>query len=1280
MERRASPRRTIQLNASLTGPTGRNYRIQVLDFCSGGLFFQLSPNQSDGRVPVMETGVTVGFRTGDSVRVAFSDVLTAREYVLEGQVVRLMPEGAAIKLMQPNPAAIGSLLRIAAAENLQGETRVRPGNAISNALRGEIRKRVDQHIRPLMQSAVEALPDALMDAASVARSDTDQNRIADAATLTRQQGRRLIQVAMEALPRLMQPASAVTFAGTPGQQPDSGLSLVGKDEFEDWLILKVMSTRAETRYRNLLLQLKLRLDAADVGALPGHHPVGPAVICHAFREAIKPLEQQLDVEKVCYQVFEKEVLQQLEPLYETLNSYLIESGVLPDLDLSRYMASVGDEGAGAPARPAEPVSEPETGQDSTETPEEAPVEDASVPVRQAFTQTRATHQARSSIHSELASARQSFSSVRNLFRQLDQLRAARPSSAPEEAVPVVEQEQDAVTSDELIDTLAPTQPAPAVDVEALENRQNSLKARLRRAFATGKMKPLTPKQDEAVDVVDQFFMSMLQSPRVTDMAKSQIRSLELPLLRLLLRNPEFFEDRNAPARKVINRLAQIGVKGSRLSPVNVQRVNALVTRIQQEAANDPDVFESVLTELDDLVERQNLLYRRNVERVTAAAEGQQKVDLAKHAVREAIARRIAGKQVPKALVTLLDGGWRDLLILTHIRQGEGSEAWQNYLSVIDLLMDFAEDASTPVNLRDLLALIQEGLATISSSHLPSGHIRDALKNFLVREPDAPVEKVDMPEEPVEEEASPEAIAGEARKAGLQRWLNRAQQLRTGDWLQLRKPEDNEPQFIRLVWIGRHFSRYVFVNHQGMKVVELDPLTLARYLRDGIAVPDPEHDREIVDESLDNMVKNLYEQLSFASTHDELTGVMHRKEFERQLGLIIEQRNPEEAVQVALVSLEGFRLINDSFGFEAGDAVLKELAGRIQAFCDEKELVARFSGDEFVLALEGDPIARLESLLDAVTGKPVQYKDERLSVKAVAGYVTCAAGQASASQMIASAKSAADKAARSERRILAGELDDQSRARKEAILAEVARISEQLDNERLLLRCQKIIPLKADTALGPQYEILLSVHDSQGQLIPAAEFVRAAEQYNRMQDVDRWVVGRVLDWMVSNRQKIEDLGGVSINLSGHSLNDEVLLEYIFEKLTRFDCPLDKITFEITEASAITRLHDVIDFINELREYGAHFCLGNFGTGVSAMQFLKQLPVDMIKIDGSFIRDLHTDKNDQLMVRSMTEMAHFMGKEVVAPQVEHRDVMTLLKMLKIDYAQGYHIERPRQLDTL
>lgn len=231
----------------------------------------------------------------------------------------------------------------------------------------------------------------------------------------------------------------------------------------------------------------------------------------------------------------------------------------------------------------------------------------------------------------------------------------------------------------------------------------------------------------------------------------------------------------------------------------------------------------------------------------------------------------------------------------------------------------------------------------------------------------------------------------------------------------------------------------------------------------------------------------------------------------------------------------------------------------------------------------------------------------------------------------------------------------------------------------MLRCQKVIPLKPDVALSTHYEILLSIYDDVGHLIPAREFVRTAELYNRMQTVDRWVVGHMLDWMVENKAAMEVMGSLCINLSGHSLNDEELLEFIYDRMSQKKSPLEKVCFEITEASAISNINDVADFMTELKETGCRFCLGSFGAGMSSYQFLKSLPVDMIKIDGSFTKDLAKNAADRAIVNSMTEMVHLMGREVVASQVEDKASLEILKSMGVDYAQGYCIEKPRLINS-
>ena len=237
-----------------------------------------------------------------------------------------------------------------------------------------------------------------------------------------------------------------------------------------------------------------------------------------------------------------------------------------------------------------------------------------------------------------------------------------------------------------------------------------------------------------------------------------------------------------------------------------------------------------------------------------------------------------------------------------------------------------------------------------------------------------------------------------------------------------------------------------------------------------------------------------------------------------------------------------------------------------------------------------------------------------------------------------------------------------------------------NNESMLLRCQKIIPLHSQARLPTQYEILISMYDDSGGMITGQDFINMAERYDRMQVVDRWVVGHMLDWL---REKAPDAGqvaGVCINLSGHSLNDQGLLEFVYEKLSQKDAPIERLWFEVTEASAIQDVQAVAEFMAEMQELGCRFCLANFGSGPGSFEFMRELPVDMIKIDSAFTAGVDSSETDRAMVKSMVDMAHYMNREVIAAKVESRTVLDTLKQLGVDYAQGFLIEKPKSLDSL
>lgn len=1240
-ERRASPRQPIQLAAQLGVLPGEFWPCQIADFCAEGLFIRYSQDVSrklDDTLPQSgHNELSVRFRSP-----------AGEQHTLKVRIARRVEGAMGVSFSEGNPRAVGAMLEQCGGKRQQERAALKaPSDRVQYVLHQSART-ILQHVEPLMEDFFVQADKDLEAVALKAGNDQQANEHMDARGQLKARQRVIWHHMANAIKSPLKPASK-TYAG-------AELSVVEKSEFEDWLSIRVMVTKADTQYRGELLQLKLRLDKLGIANATGHqNPLGPSLICEAFHTGLEQLRATRSVEKLCLKTFEKCVVQHLEPMYQELNRILVRQGVLPDLDLSRYLSDVTKSSEPAP----EPSRSPRQEAPKPEPPAQ-PITD-----RPAASQPQTPEQAMpAGTH---GAARTAFATVRNLVATLTSNRLKRgdeePVAFPAGARPI--------SQTEFQKELQKLQLEPVAEEEEPE----SLRDRVFQRVARESGHALDSEQQETVDVVDRFFQSVVESPRLGEYAKRQMRQLEVPVLKVVMRDPEFFEDQQSPVRGVMNRLAQLGVKGGRINPVVQRRIDELVRRIVSDFEQDTGVFESAVGELDNLIERQNLVYRRNVERVTAAAEGAQKVTESKAAVAEALNRKLAGREVPRAVLTLLDGGWRDLLSLTWLRQGEDSTLWADYLAVIDSLLAFADDPSTDINLPELLRVIQDGLASISSNHMPATHIREELKRFLVRKPDTPPEMVPFPEQ---SPSATEATLSEREQKSLQRWIARAQRLRTGDWLKDQtRPDD--PQHIRLVWIARGFTRFVFVNHQGMRVVELDLADLALQMRKGIVVPDNQYDRPLVDESIDRMVRNVYEQLSWVSTHDELTGLLSRREFERMLDQQLARQEDERAL--LRLDLRQFRLLNDTAGYQAGDETLRQVAEILLGQVPDGMPVARLAGNEFALLLPGEEAeSRGKAIIAEIGALDLNFNDRHYHVSACAGLAHALPALASAERWLRAAEDALKTAKKQgSGKLVEYTLDEANQALQEQIAAKVASLGE-LDEERMLLRCQKIIPLHSRAAMTPQYEVLISMYDNEGNLVTGTEFVRMAERYDRMQVVDRWVVGHMLDWLRDHDPDPEHLGGLCINLSGYSLNDETLLEFIYEKLSGKDAPIERLWFEITEAAAITDLDKVAEFMMEMKELGCRFCLGNFGSGPVSHHFLRVLPVDLIKLDGAFSEQIRTSQTDQAMVRTMADMAHYMGREVIASRVETRETLEALRQLGVDYAQGFIVEKPRLLDSL
>ncbi|MCK5864768.1 MAG: DUF1631 family protein, partial [Marinobacter adhaerens] len=1010
-ERRSSPRQPIKLAAQIDLGTGEAWPCQIADFCAEGLFVRYSSETSKKLDRAFASG------TPPELVVRFRGLDGARRHELHVSIVRRIDGAMGVNFSRPNPEAVDAMLQQCGGSRSQDRSSLRaPSDRVQFVLH-QSAKAVTQFIEPLMDACFVQMVEGLKLAAQRAVNDQQANEYMDASGQIQARQRVIWHQMARSLESPLKPA--------PKGFPGSELSVVDKGEFEDWLTIRVMVTKADTQYRGDLLQLKLRLDKLGIANATGHHnPLGPSLVCEAFHNGLSQLKATREVEKVCLRVFEQTVLQQLGPLYKELNDILIRHGVLPDLDLSKYLSEQAGAKPETQQEPAEP--EPVAAESAAaESKPKAGAEDAGQPQSR-----RRAGMLGGEFRGYAQAAQTAFATVRNLLNTLSASRVARGDPEPLPFQPNARP----LSSGEFQRELQQLQSQPVDTGEELA----PLKERVVEKVKASGDNRLDEEQQETVDVVDRFFKSVVESPKLSEYAQQRMRQLEVPVLKVVMRDPAFFDDQDSPVRGVMNRLAQLGVKGGRINPVVQRRVDELVERITTDFEQDTGVFEQTVQELDTLIDRQNLVYRRNVERVTAAAEGAQKVAESKKAVADVLDNKLGGRKVPKAVISLLDGGWRDLLSLTWIRQGPDSQLWHDYLAVIDSLLSFADDPNSSINLPELLRVIQDGLASISSNHMPSSQIRDELKQFLVRSPQKSPELVEVP---VAKPEQPDARKlSDREQRSLQRWINRAQKLRTGDWLRDQEKPD-EPQYIRLVWVARGFSRFVFVNHQGMRVVELELESLARQMRKGIIVPDSQYERPLVDESIDRMVRKVYDQLSWASTHDELTGLLGRREFERMLDQQLARREDERSL--VRLDLRRFRLLNDTAGYQAGDETLKRVADILRSHVGDGMPVARLAGNEFAMLVPSESASdAARDLIRAVEAAEFSFGGRDYRLSASAGVVPTLPALVSAERWLrASEQALAASRQQGHGKVSEYALDADDQARQEQIAAKVASLSD-----------------------------------------------------------------------------------------------------------------------------------------------------------------------------------------------------------------------------------------------
>jgi diguanylate cyclase (GGDEF)-like protein len=432
-------------------------------------------------------------------------------------------------------------------------------------------------------------------------------------------------------------------------------------------------------------------------------------------------------------------------------------------------------------------------------------------------------------------------------------------------------------------------------------------------------------------------------------------------------------------------------------------------------------------------------------------------------------------------------------------------------------------------------------------------------------------------------------------------------------------------------------------------------------------------------------RELQKQLSYQASHDSLTGLINRFEFENHLKRALDSVVAEDATHAMLyIDLDQFKIVNDTCGHVAGDELLRQLSTVLQQKIRSSDILVRLGGDEFgVLLVNCTPehtISVANELLNTVQEFRFVWEDKSFVIGASIGVVQVDKDSGNLANIMSAADTACYSAKDAGRnRVHVFRKNDAVIVDRYGEMQWVARINDALENDSFQLFCQQIIPVgNTDACPLGLIEILVRMKDEKGKLIPPGAFIPAAERYNLMTSLDRWVVKTTFEWLDRNSHITEQLGKCSINLSGQSISDARFLDYLLDLLTESAVPAGKICFEITETAAITNLSEATGFISRLKGIGCSFALDDFGSGLSSFAYLKNLPVDYLKIDGSFVKDIVEDPIDEAMVRSINEIGHVMGKETIAEFVENEQILEKLYEIGVDYAQGFGIDKPKPLD--
>ncbi|MBI1195204.1 MAG: DUF1631 family protein [Gammaproteobacteria bacterium] len=1107
MDKRRYPRYSVRLEGQCVTGGGQVHPCLILDLCMGGMFLELTDPSAHATV-----------RAGDQVTVVCNvPGGQVNGYAFNARIARAHDSSIGLAFIAPDLAQVRSLIdrarslypqRTATAPSAQQPLRSLP------EVIADCQAKVLIAIPAVLEGFLKAAAEEIFSRVDGLKNHTQQNAYFTALTAIKCKndefnGRFMASIRQSfASPPTDRKAAASMDMGSGNE-----LTLMDEDLVEDWLASADIVCHVEAKNKMVLNALQQRLThlyGRDIDA--ENNPFRPLIFSDALQAALKPWLFEHEVYQICLSVFRSHFVVACEPLYEDLNRILVEAGILPGLHLRTSV----------PKNPR-PRSRPMADSDADDAPLAREAQSNGVGNRAPPAAPPAAGSNQLSIFDIVDDIETLREEILRKVQRTDAAAAEQPANHGER--------RGSYSVDELMNALDAIH---LDDPKHVRTEQDDFLSQIDAYLQahTGERRQFPRRERGIMDVGSRIFTSLRGDPQVSGQVKTWLKELEIPLMKLALKDHAFLMDRDHILRRIINNVSMLEVYGNDEDGLGdsavCHKIDNLIQRIvKYRTGDDAQILKKALRELELLVELQNDAYRENFNEVVRGCLEEQP-------------------------------------LLSQANAGDSTA--------------------------------REKLSFLKAAG-----------------------------------AADDEVVGEPEFAD---WLARVHRLKLNNWILL-ADEAGEARRLKLAWVTKQQDRYVFVNLLGQKEVTLTDRQLAAAFMTGQAEALESANEPAMDRAQHAMLQRLHHQLIRETTHDGVTALLNRREFEKRLGHFMLQDVQTRAPKVlCCLDVVQFRAVNESCGSAAGDRLLREIADRLRVAFDHAPM-ARLGNDEFAILLDGDAESartRMDRLQEELSLETFVHGDRRYPIALNVGLAPVSEVAAYPAGIVLAAEDACRRAKHSDKSVcvLASEpVEDPETAKA---LEWLVKVNEAIQKREVHLRYQPIVNISGPQAGEIHHsEILLSVLGDDGEPVSPQDFVLAAERFHRMPTLDRLIVQETFSWAAAHPELIPKTGSLAVNLSGKSLNDPSFLGFLMDLLRTSGVPVEHVSFEVTETAGVNSMSQASAFIEAVREAGCSFSLDDFGSGMSSYGYLKHLPVDILKIDGAFVRAMDKNPEDFAIVK-------------------------------------------------